>query len=162
MTIQNKPIGWILLEGDQKVKTGGYYSGSSSKLYQSEGRALAAAKSSYKTNARAIPVYADLHYPNNELTGAEVLDIPMGNNDADAETIGEYLVKLLETLWDEGEDFSGKRPFGNSGWQYELYHALAHAKVIDAEFDEELQEYDHYDKDAAEVLINRAIAALIE
>ena len=39
----------------------------------------------------------------------------MGVNDADAENIGEYLKALLSAVWHEGESFSGKRPFGNSG-----------------------------------------------
>ena len=47
--------------------------------------------------------------------------IPMGKNDIGAKTIGEYFEKLLLTLWDEQEDFSGKRPFGNSGWEYDVY-----------------------------------------
>lgn len=45
----------------------------------------------------------------------EILDIKMQTNDADATTIGNYLVKLLVTLWIEGEGFFVKRPFGNSG-----------------------------------------------
>lgn len=35
-------------------------------------------------------------------------------------TIREYLIALLDRLWDELEGFSGKRPFGNSGWEYTL------------------------------------------
>lgn len=58
------------------------------------------------------------------MTGEEILALPMGENDADAKTVKEYLKKLLETLWEEGEGFSGKRPFGNSGWEVELEHAV--------------------------------------
>lgn len=32
-------------------------------------------------------------------------------------TVREYLSRLLTTLLEEGECFSGKRPFGNSGWE---------------------------------------------
>lgn len=35
-----------------------------------------------------------------------------------------YLGKLLYTLWCDGEGFSGKRPFGNSGWDYDIAYAL--------------------------------------
>lgn len=35
-------------------------------------------------------------------------------------TVREYLAKLLTTLLEEGECFSGKRPFGNSGWEENL------------------------------------------
>lgn len=54
-------------------------------------------------------------------------------NDAEASTIGEYLIELLRTLWAEGEGFSGKRPFGNSNWELELYHALVMHEIIKGE-----------------------------
>jgi len=54
----------------------------------------------------------------------EILAIKMQENDAEASTIGDYLKKLLEAVWREGEGFSGKRPFGNSGWECEIYQAL--------------------------------------
>lgn len=63
-------------------------------------------------------------------------NIPMQDNDAKAKTIGEYLKKLLVTLWDEEDNFSGKRPFGNSGWKYEVYTALISANVVDGKLDE--------------------------
>ena len=63
-------------------------------------------------------------------------NIPMKENDAGAKTVGEYLKKLLLTLWDEEEGFSGKRPFGNSGWKYEVYTALISAKVVNGKLDE--------------------------
>jgi hypothetical protein len=44
--------------------------------------------------------------------------------------VRDYLRKLLETLWDDGECFSGKRPFGNSGWEWEIYDALGRAGFI--------------------------------
>ncbi|BAD58868.1 hypothetical protein [Nocardia farcinica] len=72
------------------------------------------------------------------ISGAQVLDIPMrDDNDADASTIRDYLIELLKTVWDEGEEFSGKRPFGNSGWKYELFEALAGAEAIEATFDDD-------------------------
>lgn len=49
-----------------------------------------------------------------------LLDAPMGKNDAGAKTVRQYFLKLLLTLVQDGEGFSGKRPFGNSGWEYEL------------------------------------------
>lgn len=86
----------------------------------------------------------------------KILDIPMGENDANASTIGEYLIKLLLTLWKEGEGFDGKRPFGNSGWEYELYQPLIKAGVVKGELDE-----DGYiaslDKSEAYSLIRRTI-----
>ncbi len=51
-------------------------------------------------------------------------------------TIREYLEELLKTLWREGEGFSGKRPFGNSGWQYDMYSVLKKKGLIREKLDE--------------------------
>jgi len=53
-----------------------------------------------------------------------VLNCPLEENDSGADTVKGYLKALLFTLWDEDEGFSGKRPFGNSGWEYELTEPL--------------------------------------
>lgn len=55
--------------------------------------------------------------------------------DFDEVTIRGYLHGLLSTLWEEGEGFSGKRPYGNSGWEYDLYVPLIKAGVVDGELD---------------------------
>lgn len=39
-------------------------------------------------------------------------------------TLDTYLKELLKAIWLEGEGFSGKRPFGNSGWQWDINSAL--------------------------------------
>ncbi|MEV0214370.1 hypothetical protein [Micromonospora sp. NPDC050695] len=70
-------------------------------------------------------------------TPAQVLATPMQSNDAEAATVGEYLIKLLADVWREQECFNGKRPFGNSGWDYELIEALVRAGLIDGEIDED-------------------------
>jgi hypothetical protein len=44
------------------------------------------------------------------------LELRFDSDAGDNITIRDYLRILLETLWEEGEGFSGKRPFGNSGW----------------------------------------------
>lgn len=51
-------------------------------------------------------------------------------------TVREYFRELLATLWSEGECFSGKRPFGNSSWDYELYSALIANGCIGGALDE--------------------------
>lgn len=61
----------------------------------------------------------------------------MQENDGDAETIGHYLSNLLVKIIDEQESFSGKRPFGNSGWIYELYIPLVNGNFIPGELDED-------------------------
>lgn len=88
-----------------------------------------------------------------------VLDIKMQENDAAAITIKDYLKALLTTLWSEGEGFSGKRPFGNSGWEHELYVALVAAGAVQGKLDEEgcLDTVDH---ESANELIFQAIESL--
>lgn len=45
-------------------------------------------------------------------------------------TVGEYLIELGQRVWEEGEGFSGKRPFGNSGWQTDVMYVLADGGFI--------------------------------
>jgi len=55
-----------------------------------------------------------------------VLACPMADDHSGsgAKTVGHYLAKLVMKVWCEGECFNGKRPFGNSGWQWDLHEAL--------------------------------------
>lgn len=39
-------------------------------------------------------------------------------------TLKEYLKLTLLTFIEEGESFSGKRPFGNSDWDWQIYKGL--------------------------------------
>lgn len=52
-------------------------------------------------------------------------------------SIHDYLIRLLSTLWHEQDEFSGKRPFGNSGWSYDLMACLIANNIIPGELDEE-------------------------
>jgi hypothetical protein len=81
------------------------------------------------------------------------------DNDAEASSVREYLVRLLATVWREGEGFSGKRPFGNSGWEWELYAALVRGKFVSGEFDSDGYLED-VDTDKADELILEAIREL--
>jgi hypothetical protein len=85
-----------------------------------------------------------------------ILEVPMQENDAEAATIGDYFRALLSTLWTEGESFSGKRPFGNSGWDYDIYTALVKEKVVNGKIDQE-GSLIQCDEDAANGLIMEAI-----
>lgn len=70
-------------------------------------------------------------------TPAEVLATAMDpkRNDARATTVRGFLVALLRLLWEYGESFSGKRPWGNSGWQYAVHDAVlgVNASSVDAD-----------------------------
>lgn len=85
-----------------------------------------------------------------------VLNLRMKENDAYAETIRDYLEALLRALWQEGESFSGKRPFGNSGWEYDLYQPLIAAGLVGGEVDGN-GDINECDTDAAYDLIDKAI-----
>jgi hypothetical protein len=91
--------------------------------------------------------------------GKYILTLPMEENDSGAATIKGYLVKLLDELWAEGEGFSGKRPFGNSGWEYDLYKPLVQAEVVPGKLDENGY-IEEVDSDLANKLIFAAIHAL--
>lgn len=67
----------------------------------------------------------------------EILGLPMRPNDSGAVTIRGYLIALLRELWIKEEGFGGKRPFGNSGWQHDLYTPLVVAGVIPGRVDED-------------------------
>ena len=56
--------------------------------------------------------------------------------DEAGETIRRKLHKLLSTLWEEKEGFSGKRPFGDSGWPYEFYEILIKNRAVEGSIDE--------------------------
>lgn len=44
---------------------------------------------------------------------------------------------MLKELWREKEGFSGKRPFGNSGWENDLYEPLIKDGFIVGTLDED-------------------------
>lgn len=94
-----------------------------------------------------------------ELTPQQVLDLPMGENDAKASTICGYFVALLVEVLRDGEWFSGKQPFGNSGWEGELYVALVRAGVVDGRIDEDGY-LDWCDSGAADEVLIAAAQAL--
>ena len=88
-----------------------------------------------------------------------VLDLPMEKNDANAKTIRDYLKTLLATVWEDEESFSGKRPFGNSGWQGDVYQALVAGGAIIGTVDEDGYATD-YDRNEAAAIIQKAIRSL--
>lgn len=65
-------------------------------------------------------------------------------------TIREYMRVMLRTIWIEGEGFSGKRPFGNSGWDYEVIRPLVVAELVPGQLDCDgyLEDFDRQDADA--------------
>lgn len=93
------------------------------------------------------------------LTPNEILNLSMPDNDSGADTVRGYLIALLARLWREGEGFSGKRPFGTSGWWSELAIPLVKAEVVVGTFTDE-GFLDDYDIEALDAVIAEAINAL--
>lgn len=68
----------------------------------------------------------------------QILDLAMlPDNDAGAATVRDYLVALTSEVWDRVDAFNGKRPFGNSGWVWDLYGALVQGGATPGRMDEE-------------------------
>jgi hypothetical protein len=98
-----------------------------------------------------------------DITPQQLLDLPLPANDSGATTVRGYLIALLTEVWTDGEGFSGKRPFGNSGWETDLYIPMIRAGIIGGTFDDESGYYlMTCDRQAGHALILGAIAALGE
>lgn len=72
-----------------------------------------------------------------DLVQSSALDVRFDSDIGENKTVRDYLHELLQTLWRETEDFSGKRPFGNSGWEFELYAPLIKSGHISGRLDED-------------------------
>ena len=93
--------------------------------------------------------------------GNKILSCPMQDNNAEANTINQYLIALADSVWEQDESFSGKRPFGNSGWKYEIYEALARNGFIKCTLYDE-GDIDDIDTAEGDKLISLAIETLYE
>jgi len=97
--------------------------------------------------------------PDTMPTPQEVLALPLEENDSGETTVHGYLIKLLTMVWEDGEGFSGKRPFGNSGWQGDFDKAFIEAGWVTGRLDEDGW-VDDVDDEAVNGLIRSAIKAL--
>lgn len=72
------------------------------------------------------------------MTPANILDLSFYCSDLRKDvTVREYFKELLTALWNEGEGFSGKRPFGNSGWENDLAIPLIREGIVKGSLDED-------------------------
>ncbi len=92
-------------------------------------------------------------------TPQQVLDLPLPDNDADAATIRDYLIALLRLVWRDEQCFDGKRPFGNSSWQYDIAAALVRAGWVTGSIDEDGY-VETCDTRQVDALMDEAIRAL--
>lgn len=75
-------------------------------------------------------------------------------------TVRNYLKELLLRLWDEGEGFSRKRPFGNSGWEFDLYAGLIREGFIEGTVEDDFVE--DYNKKQAHAVVRNCILECFE
>jgi len=95
------------------------------------------------------------------MTSKQILDLPMQDNDAGAATVRGYFISLLLELWAEQEGFSGKRPFGDSGWEFDLYQPLIFAGLVEGKVEDGVVEEIRSDaRKEADRLIHEAIKQL--
>lgn len=114
-------------------------------------------------NVLALNVHAafDPHTPAPGPAAARrLLGMRLPDNDADAATVRDYLTALLTTLWREEGDFYGKAPFGNSGWQYDIYLPMIRAGLVPGSVDDDGYVNDDFVAVDADTLILAAIAEL--
>jgi hypothetical protein len=88
----------------------------------------------------------------------EILSLKFFSSDLGTKlTVKEFLIKLLSTLWEEEEGFSGKRPFGNSGWKSELFVCLVDNKIIPGKIirdaDGNIEDFAYNREDAEKVIL---------
>jgi hypothetical protein len=89
----------------------------------------------------------------------EALDLEFEDRDIGPTTIRGYMKELLAALLSQEESFSGKRPFGNSGWHGGIAFPLIKAGLLKGEIDED--DYAHgYDDDEYEELLMDLVEAL--
>jgi hypothetical protein len=92
-----------------------------------------------------------------DLTPQQVLDLPLPNDDSGTLTVRSYLIALLMKVWREGADFNGRRPFGYSGWRYDVYAPMIRAGMVRGSFDNF-----GYVEDCDTVMAERLILAAIQ
>jgi len=92
------------------------------------------------------------------MTNKEILKLKFKSGDLNRTvTVGNFFTELLKALWIEGESFSGKRPFGNSGWDGDLIVCFIKNDIIKCELDE-----DGYIKKFDFMHFNKIVLSLIE
>jgi hypothetical protein len=104
-------------------------------------------------------LYVPFTEPAQDKSLLSALDIRFDSDAGNNITVRDYLRSLLETLWYEKDGFSGKRPFGNSGWHYELISPLIKHGYLKGELDED-DCVNSYDSKEANAFVKQLILAM--
>ena len=98
------------------------------------------------------------------MTNDEILNLTI-DGDFGKGTIRAYLKDLLKKVIIEQEGFSGKRPWGNSGWIDQFQIPLVEAGLIHgvvSEYEDDYWELDSADDEETEALLLRLIDHIFE
>lgn len=87
------------------------------------------------------------------------MDYRFEDDDSGAASFKAYFKTLLIALWQQGEGFSGKRPFGNSDWQHNIYKHLVASGAVKGVIDDE-GHLQSFDKLRADSVIYKLIVSL--
>jgi hypothetical protein len=74
-------------------------------------------------------------------------------------TVRKYLSLLLHQIWIDSDSFSGKRPFGNSGWKCDIYDSLVNNGFIVGRLDEDGSAVE-FDRNEADLLVRGCISRM--
>ena len=70
--------------------------------------------------------------PKNESSLLNALEVRFDHSElGDDITVRHYLQQLLSAVWEKVEGFNGKRPWGESDWDYDIFVPLALAGFVD-------------------------------
>ena len=84
----------------------------------------------------------------------EVLDVMIDGDFTG--TLRDFFKELSLMVWNEGEGFSGKRPWGNSGWEYQVFEALIKGGHVPGKLDS-----DGYIEECDDREITRLVTELV-
>lgn len=73
----------------------------------------------------------------------------------------QFFRELLLELWSDPERFSGKRPFGDSGWDFLVYEALIREGFISGTLDEDGRIFNLEDERMAHAFVSDLILAAL-
>jgi hypothetical protein len=97
------------------------------------------------------------------MTTNEILELKLTlASGGDEITIRQFFFELLKTLWIEQECFDGKRPWGNSGWAFDVYVPLIKAGLVKGKLDEDGYISELNDDAAKEFVLQNIIKPLFE
>lgn len=86
-----------------------------------------------------------------------ILELKFHSEDLDKEvTIREFFYELMNLLWEEKDEFSGKYAWGNSDWDGDLIKCLVKNKLITGVIDED-DNLDEYDEEEANKFVRENV-----